>query len=255
MKVFSLPTRITIAIVYFLIHRNLIFGYIYKVFSENFYYKNLVFNLKSIRLPISNYSSFFFKTYEFNDRVLIEKYINKRNSCVIIGGGIGFIAALCFLKSKNKILVFEIDKSICSILFKNLTQNFCKFILYNKNLLIKNNSIKKVKKYKFFYYHDDFLSNSLYRKSIKKVKVENIISTKVLNFNKFNTLVIDAEGIEKYYIKNIEFLPNIQFLFFELHFDLLNLQQIKEIKNILYKNNFFLIEKHFNSFFYKKNLI
>ncbi len=112
MRVFSIPTRITIALVYYLIHRNLIFGYIYKNLFENFYYKDLVFSLKSVRLPISNYSSFFFKTYEFNDRVLIEKYINNRNSCIIIGGGIGFIAALCFLKSKKKILVF------CFRLFK-----------------------------------------------------------------------------------------------------------------------------------------
>ena len=120
--------------------------------------------------------------------------------------------------------------------------------------MIKNKSIQAQKK-KYFYYHNDFLSNSLYRKSVKKVKVENIISTKVSKFNKFNTLVIDAEGIEKYYIKNIKFLPNIEFLFFELHYDILNLQEIKKIKNILIKNNFFLVEKHFNSFFYRKSFI
>ncbi len=255
MKVFSLPTRVTIALIYYFIHKNFIFGCIYKFLFDNFRYKTLVFNIKSIRLPISNYSSFFFKTYEYNDRVLIEKYINKKNSCIIIGGGIGFIAALCFLKSKRRILVFEIDKSICVILLKNLKQNFCNFTLYNKNLLIKNKSAQTRKKKKYFYYHNDFLSNSFYRKSVKKVKVENIISTKVSKFNRFNTLVIDAEGIEKYYIKNIKFLPNIKFLFFELHYDILNLQEIEKIKNLLVDNNFFLVEKHFNSFFYKKNFI
>lgn len=254
MKVFPLPTRILLLIIYFIIHKNFFFGFIYKLLFNNFYYKNLVFNLKSFRLPISNYSSFFFKTYEYNDRILIEKYITKKNNCIIIGGGLGFIATLCFIKSKKKVLVFEIDKSICDILSLNLSKNFCKFTLYNKNLLIKNKSTKKLNKFKYFFYHNDFLSNSVFRKSNKIFKVENIISNNVSNFNKFNTLVIDAEGMEKYYIKNIKFLDNIHFLFFELHYDLLNLKDIKNINNTLVKNNFFLVKKCFNSFFYKRKL-
>ena len=255
MKVFSLPTRIPLLIIYYIIHKNFFFGSIYKLLFNNFYYKNLVFNLKSFRLPISYYSSFLFKTYEYNDRILIEKHINKKNNCIIIGGGLGFIATLCFVKSKKKILVFEIDKSICDNLSQNLSKNLCKFILYNKNLLINNNFVKKYKKYKYFFYHNDFLSNSIYRKSNKIFKVENISSKKVLNFNKFNTLVIDAEGMEKYYINNIKFLTNINFLFFELHYDLLNSKEIEKVNNILIKNNFFLVEKCFNSFFYKRNFI
>jgi hypothetical protein len=101
-KVFSLTTRIPLLIIYYIIHKNFFFGYIYKFFFDNFYYKKLVFNLKSFRLPTSNYSSFFFNTYEYNDRILIEKYINKKNNCIIIGGGLGFIATLCFFKSKKK---------------------------------------------------------------------------------------------------------------------------------------------------------
>jgi len=251
-KVFSLTTRIPLLIIYYIIHKNFFFGYFYKFFFDNFYYKNLVFNLKSFRLPISNYSSFFFNTYEYNDRILIEKYINKKNSCIIIGGGLGFIATLCFFKSKKKILVFEIDQSICDNLSKNLHRNSCKFALYNKNLLIQNNFVKKFKKYHYFFYHNDFLSNSVYRKSNKRFKVENISSNKILNFNKFNTLVIDAEGMEKYYINNIGLLNNIYFLFFELHYDLLNSKEIENINNILVKNKFILVDKCFNSFFYKR---
>mgnify|MGYP003347399241 CR=1 FL=1 len=101
MKVFSLYNRILLFIVYYLIHKNIFFGTFYKVLFKNFYYKNLVFNLNSFRLPISNYSSFLFKTYEYNDRILIEKYIDKKNRCIVIGGGLGFIASLCFIKSKK----------------------------------------------------------------------------------------------------------------------------------------------------------
>jgi hypothetical protein len=251
-KVFSLTTRIPLLIIYYIIHKNFFFGYIYKFFFDNFSYKKLVFNLKSFRLPTANYSSFFFNTYEYNDRILIEKYINKKNNCIIIGGGLGFIATLCFFKSKKKILVFEIDQSICNNLSKNLYTNSCKFVLYNKNLLIENNFVKKFKKYSSFFFHNDFLSNSVHRKSNKKFKVENIPSRKIPNFNKFNTLVIDAEGMEKYYIKNIGLLDNIYFLFFELHYDLLNSKEIEKITNILVKNKFILVDKCFNSFFYKR---
>ena len=105
----------------------------------------------------------------------------------------------------------------------------------------------------YFFYHYDFLSNSAYRKSNKRFKVENISSNKVLNFNKFNTLVIDAEGMEKYYINSISLLKNIYFLFFELHYDLLNSKEIEKINNTLAKNKFILVDKCFNSFFYKRH--
>jgi FkbM family methyltransferase len=252
MKVFALSTRVPLLIIYYIFHKNFIFGAIYKFFFENFYYKNLIFNLKSFRLPISNYSSFFFNTYEFNDRKLIEKHVDEKNKCIVIGGGLGFIASLCFLKSKKKILVFEVDHSICDNLSKNLQRNSCKFSLYNKNLLLKKNFSSKFINYKHFFYHDDFLSNSIFRKSDKKFKVENISSSKIKNFNKFNTLVIDAEGMEKYYINNIKFLKNISFLFFELHYDLLSKKDVIKINNVLYKNNFILVDKCFNSFFYKR---
>ena len=124
--------------------------------------------------------------------------------------------------------------------------------MYNKNLLIQNNFVKKFKKYYYFFYHNDFLSNSVYRKSKKRFKIENISSNKILNFSQFNTLVIDAEGMEKYYINNIRFLNNIYFLFFELHYDLLNSKEIENINNILVKNKFILVDKCFNSFFYKR---
>ncbi len=252
MKVFSFNNKVILLTIYYIIHKNFFFGFLYKLFFKNFYYKNLVFNLRSLRLPISIYSSFFFKTYEYNDRILIEKYVNKNNNCIVIGGGLGFIATLCFLKSKKKILVFEIDKSICENLANNLMINSCKFFLYNKNLLINKNYFKK---YKYFFFHSDFLSNSVYRKSNKRFKVENISSNNINNFKKFNTLVIDAEGMEEYYINNIRFLNNIIFLFFELHYDLLEEKKIIKINNILKRNNFFLVDKCFNSFFYKRKIL
>lgn len=104
-KIFLLP-------IYYIIHKNILFGLIQKKIIKKFYYKNLKFYINNSFLPTSNYSSFFFKTYEYNDKTLIERNINEINKCIVIGGGIGFIPCLTYYKSKNKILIFEIDKRI-----------------------------------------------------------------------------------------------------------------------------------------------
>ena len=71
------------------------FGYIQKKYLKKFYYKDIIINLH-IDIPLANYSSFLFKTYEYNDRKLVEKYINTNNNCIVIGGGLGFIVCLYF---------------------------------------------------------------------------------------------------------------------------------------------------------------
>ncbi len=100
--VFDKLTNIILFPVYHLIHRNIIFGYIHKKFVKHFYYKKYKFFLKTKKIPLKNYSSYLFKTYEYNDRVLIERNINHKNKCIIIGGGIGFIATLAYKLSKKK---------------------------------------------------------------------------------------------------------------------------------------------------------
>lgn len=255
MKVFSSFYKFFFSPAYYLIHNNVFFGLFHKLFIGIFYYKNLKFTLDSKRIPLSVYSSFLFKTYEYNDRKLIEKYISSKSKCIIIGGGLGFIPALCYKKSNNKIIVFEIDHSICDNLKYNLSNNSCVFELFNKNLVFNDLSINKRSKFSHYYFHQNFLNNSMYRKANKVIKVENISFTKIKNFKKYNTLIIDAEGIEKYFIRNIKKLTNINYLFFELHNDIINSADYSNILNTLKKNNFFLFDKCFNSFFYKRVLI
>jgi hypothetical protein len=67
-----------------------------------------------------------------------------------------------------------------------------------------------------------------------------------------DTIIIDAEGIEEYFIKNIKYLKKIKYLFFELHYDLFKRKKITNLKKILEKNKFELLDQCFNSFYYKK---
>lgn len=234
--------------VYYFFHKNLIFGYLFRFFSDYFYYKKFKFFIKDLKLPVSLHSSFLFKTYELNDRWIVEKYINKKNKCIVIGGGLGFIACLAYNLSKNLILVFETNSEIIKKLDLNLKINLCNYKIFNQNLVFEN-----YKKYSNFYFGDNFLNSSKYRADKKIVKTKNIFYKKIKNFKKFNTLIIDGEGIEEYFVKNIKKLSNINYLIFELHYNIISEQKIKKMFLLLKRNNFYLKESFFNSYYFKRN--
>ncbi len=247
MKVFNTLTKVVIFPIYYVIHKNIVFGFFHKNFIKKFYYKNIIINLNIKNIPLSNYSSFLFKTYEYNDRILVEKNINKKNKCIVIGGGLGFIPCLAYKKSLNKVLVFEIDNKIIKNLNTNLNKNFCKFKIFNKCLDFDKTS-KSIK----FFLNDDFLCNSKYEVSKKHINIKTVSHTKIKNFNKFNTLIVDAEGFEYDYIKNLNKVKNIKHIIFELHNNLLSTRKIKRIFQELRKNKFYLKDKCFNSYYFSK---
>jgi len=233
--------------IYYLVHRNIFIGWLYKNFFDHFFYKRFKFRLIKSFIPTSNYSSFFFKTYEINDRVIIERNISENNKAIIIGGGIGFIATLTYKISKKKILVFEINSKLIQNLKINLKLNRCKFLLYNKKLVFKKEKKKK------YFLNNNFLDTSSKLSNTKNYLVPDTIKIKnIKNYKSFNTLVIDAEGDELEYIKNISLVKNIKYIFFELHYNLLNNHQISKIFSSLKKNQFELKDKYFNSFYFEK---
>lgn len=247
MKVHSNSIKFLLLPIYYLIHYNLILGLIHKFFIKNFYYKKFKFELNIKNLPISTRASFLFNTYEYNDRILIEKYIDRKNSCILIGGGIGFIATLAYHNSKKKIYVFEINKNLIKNLKKNLQKNNCSFQIFEKNLIFNNKD-----KYSNFFISENFLLTSKYLQSKDLKKVENINFEKIKSIKNCNTLIIDGEGIEEFFINNLEKMPNIKYLIFELHYNILSKKKISKLFNQLKSNEFILISKNFNSFYFKK---
>ena len=247
--VFNSITKILVTPFYYLFHHNYIFGMLHKHIVKKFYYKNLIFFLNIENIPLQNYSSFLFKTYEYNDRKLIERNITKKNKCIVIGGGLGFIPCLTYKISFNSVIIFEINSNLISNLKKNLFFNQCKFKLYNKNLTMFKNEKKKK-----FYLSKDFLSTSSRIKTDNYTVIENLYYKKIKIFKNYDTLIIDAEGDEQYYIKNIKYLKNIKNLYFELHHNIFNTKEIKKIMQNLKKNNFQLKDKCFNSYYFQRNI-
>ena len=250
MKPFSILIKIFLFPIYYLIHSNKFFGYIQKYYLKKFYYQNIIINLNIDNIPLANYSSFLFKTYEYNDRRLVEKYIDSSNNCIIIGGGLGFIAVLAYKKSKRKILVFEINKKLIKNLNDNLIKNNCEFQIYEKNLILG----KKTKNNEEFYINEDFLCSSKYLNKGKKKVIENISSDEIKTFEQYNSLIIDGEGIEEYFIQNLNQLKNIQYIIFELHFNFFSKNKIETIFKNLELNKFVFQDKCFNSYYFKKIL-
>jgi len=245
--VFKSRYNFLVLVIYYLVHRNIFVGWLYKKFFDYFFYKEYKFKLIKSYIPTSNYSSFFFKTYEINDRVIIERNISKDNKAVIIGGGIGFIATLTYKISRKRILVFEINPKLVKYLKENLKLNRCKFFLYNKKLIFKKEKKKK------YFLNNNFLDTSTRLFNTKNYIIPNTIYIKnIKNFKSFNTLVIDAEGDELDYIKNINLSKNIKYIFFELHYNLIKNNQISKIFFYLKKNKFILKDKYFNSFYFEK---
>ena len=212
---FNLFYKIIMFPLYYIFHYNIIFGWLHKNYIKVFKYKNLFFNLNGLEIPLPFHSSFIFKTYELNDRILLERNLNNKHKCIIIGGGIGFVPALANTITKNKVLIFEINKNIIKNLKLNLISNKIKFKIFNSNLLLNNKN-----KQKYYYSNQNFLATSMFRKSKKKIMLNNITYKKIKNIDNFNTLVIDGEGIEKHYIENISKLKKIKYIFFEFHNDI-----------------------------------
>ena len=244
---FNFFSKILMFPAYYTVHYNYIFGWIHKTFIKNFYYRKFNFEIKNCNFPLPSYSSFIFKTYELNDRIILERNLSKKNECIIIGGGIGFIPAITNSITNNKVIVFEINNKIIPNLKKNLKKNSIKFKIYKGNLLLD-----KKDKSNFYYSNNNFLATSLYRKEGKKTKMKNFWYKNLKDILKCNTLIIDGEGIEKHYIENIKVLKKIKHIFFEFHNDIFTKKEKLILFQKLKKNKFYLKDSFINSYYFSK---
>ena len=233
-------------ILYYLIHANIFFAFIQKTFSKYFRYKNLLFCIDNLNIPFSHYSSFLFKTYEINDRVMMEKFITKKNKCIIVGTGIGFTTVLAYQLSKNKVLSLEIDERLKSIIEKNFSLNKIKC-----ELIFKNISFNKKKLKSYYKLKDNFLENNKNDKYGKKIIVDNIYY-KDLKLSTYNTMIIDAEGYEFEILSRVKKLKSIKNIFFELHPKILSRYQQKKLFRSLFEGGYVKQLDFLNTFFYKK---
>ena len=92
----------------------------------------------------------------------------------------------------------------------------------------------------------------MYIKSNKEVVLDNISKDQISDFDQYNTIIIDGEGIEEYFIKNISLLKNIRHIILELHHNIFSKEEVSEFFNVLKKNSFIQTDKCFNSYYFTK---
>ena len=256
-KEVNLAKKIFFYLPFYLLHKNIIFGYFFLKIIKIFYYsfKNKRFSFfVPNNLDYSFYSSFLTKTYEINDLTLIKK--NLRSDCkpIIIGGGLGFIPAIVSTIVRKKIPIFEIDTKIIPFLKKNLNKNNINSKIYNSLFFLN-----KKPKTKFFFESKNFISTSIYNSKNKNnnfIKLNKFISYKKLcKINKvvYNTLIIDAEGYEYDLINDISMNNSIKHIFFELHTSIIGQKRTDKLLRSLKINNFNLVDSFFNSYYYSRN--
>ena len=119
-------------------------------------------------------------------------------------------------------------------------------------LVLKNLVLKNFNKTSEYFIGKNFLSTSQYLKTDKLEKVKNLHFSRIKDFSKYNTLIIDGEGVEEHFLNNLNRIKNIRYIIFEMHNNILSPRKIKNLFNNLKKNNFVQIDKCFNSFYFKK---
>lgn len=240
-------------ILYYLIHRNFLFGFFFYKFIKKFKLtikkKKIVFDIPKLK-NMSHYSGFFFKTYEINDLFLLKKWLTTHDKTFIIGGGIGVTSVCSYLMSSNKIIVSEINQKILSILRHNLDYNSVEYELIKQNISFNKEKSKN------FFFSKNFLetSSTKIEGAVNNEKVENISIDIILKSFKsdFNTLVLDCEGYEYDIITNINLLPNVKKIFVELHPKILGEDKMNLLVKTLDKNSYILKDSFLGSYYYEK---
>ena len=215
-----------------------------KVLSDNIF---LIYGLK-IKSPSkidkyffanlnSKFNSFILGKYEENEKRLIDKYVEKNDIVLELGGCIGVISNVINrkLEDKSNHLVLEIDSLKYNYLNENKSLNNSDYLSINGVLSKKGNV--------YYEKSTNFLSGKITEK-------KNDYPVKSFCLNElerkvglvFNTLIMDIEGGEVELIKEIN-LSSFNKLIFEIHFDRFNKKYIT-IKKKLLKNNFKFEKSH-----------
>jgi FkbM family methyltransferase len=257
LKEVNLFKKLIFIIPYYTLHRNILFGYLFKKLIKKFTYiflkKKLIFYIPG-NLETAFYSSFLTKTYEINDYFIIKKNLKPNYKPIIIGGGIGFIATIVSKIVKKKISIFEIDTNIIPYLIKNLFKNQVDFSIYQTLFFLNT-------KPKIFSFNKsiNFISTSLYNKT-NKIYTNATKLNKPISYNElckqnnivYDTLIIDAEGYEYDILTDISKESDIKHIFFELHASILKKKKTIFLLNYLKKMKFTQIDKFFNSYYFSK---
>jgi FkbM family methyltransferase len=163
------------------------------------------------------------------------KFESKSNNPIIIDCGANIGLSVLYFNSilkNSRIIAFEADPSISSILNENLTNNNCKAEIVQKAVWITNNE-------KLSFSSSGADAGTLFSNNntidVISVRLKDVLES----FNKIELLKIDIEGAEVEVIKDCqESLKHVDKVFIEYHSFSDSKQELDEILSIMTRTGF-----------------
>jgi len=175
-------------------------------------------------------SSFFYDTYELEERELVKKWIQPSDRVLELGGCIGVVACTTnkFLNlNENNHIIVEANPKLIPFIQKNRDLNNCKFKI--EQVAVGHDGKAA------FYFGERINGGSVCRSSSESIEV-NSVSLRNLEqkHGKFNVLLMDIEGAELKVIEDSrDLLKNYRIIMVEWHPFITAAEEIEKCRNIL----------------------
>jgi len=179
--------------------------------------------------------------WEYGEQLLLEKYLNKNDNILQLGGNIGGSCIMAGkILDKNSInICVEPNKEIINTLQKNKKYTNSNYKIIDGAISDKNNLKLSTT--------SETINNNYVGSSVSNegnIDIKSYPLKSIANIEKINVLFVDCEGCLESFIDEYEyFLKQIRLVIFEA--DQPHLCDYDKIKNILRKNNFKEIESGF----------
>ncbi|MCK4523875.1 FkbM family methyltransferase [candidate division WOR-3 bacterium] len=218
-------------------------------------YKGLIISTKSKEISNSTISSLFFNMYESCEIRFIQKYLNRNIESIEIGSSIGVTGSMIGSISSERIILIEANRTLIPILKQNANTNINNYEIVNAVIDYSDKNEKTL-----FGIGKTNLSGQLSEYSISNKNIEIPITTlskikSQYKIDKYN-LICDIEGAEVgLFTEEDSTLNCCDTIIIELHRTIYKNQEytINDIKDIILKKGFKLIDSYIEVFCFKKD--
>lgn len=169
--------------------------------------------------------------YESFELKVAHQILNPDDIVLELGAGIGFIGLSLSAKCKRYV-AFEANPSLIDTLRANMALNDAEFEVRHGVLLEDDGEVP-------FYVTPDFWVSSLVKPddASESISVKSFDKNKLISELQPNVLIIDIEGGEYNFFKNLQF-QTIEKIIVEIHSSILENEELTEIYKILIENGF-----------------
>ncbi|MCD5327958.1 hypothetical protein ACFFU8_09005 [Chromobacterium piscinae] len=179
--------------------------------------------------------------YEHGDIHLVRKHVRAGDAALVLGGGIGVIAAAIADKTHRPVTVVDANPALASKVACTAKLNGVELDFIHGAIAPDLGKSGQAE----FWISEEFWASSL---SIKTYKAQQSIQVPLLDFEQiaaeFDTLFIDIESAEMALFSQCQVPPSITQLFVEIHRPNLGEMSTAQTMNAIFHQGFSLVDMH-----------